>query len=370
MTTNDDAWIDLGPVDALRQTPLQQVAIGRTKLALSWRDGVFGAIHDGCNHVGGPLGQGTLDGDYVVCPWHHWKFHRVTGQGEPGFEQDCVPRHEVREVDGRLQVRATASTSRRRLPHAKHPLDRDPATREPGPLRVLGVSTTAMDPAHPRYSTSEDLLATALAHAQERHGAQTELLKLRDVAFRHCEGYYSKSAKACTWPCSITQMDPGDGMAKVYDRLVFWADVVLFATPIRWGVASSLWFKMAERLNAVQNQVTLRGRTMLHDKVAALVITGGQDNVQAVAGQMLCFLGELGWQFPQFPFVAHSRGWTAEDMERNVAHVQRSTELHDGARALLDRCVELSARLRGGTAAPFERGGRKACGPCGDGAAS
>lgn len=64
--------------------------------------------------------------------------------------------------------------------------------------RVLGVSTTAMDPAHPRYSTSEDLLASALAHAAAQHGAATELLKLRDVGFRHCEGYDSKSAKACT----------------------------------------------------------------------------------------------------------------------------------------------------------------------------
>ncbi|KAB2956847.1 MAG: Rieske 2Fe-2S domain-containing protein, partial [Thermoanaerobaculia bacterium] len=32
----------------------------------------------------GPLGQGRLDGDYVVCPCHGWKFHRATGEGEPG----------------------------------------------------------------------------------------------------------------------------------------------------------------------------------------------------------------------------------------------------------------------------------------------
>src|SRR6185436_4526967 len=109
--------------------------------------------------------------------------------------------------------------------------------------------------------------------------------------------------------------------------IVFWADVVMIATPIRWGSASSLYFKMAERLNCVQNQITLRNRVMLRNKVASFVITGGQDNVQAVAGQMLCFFGELGCSFPQFPFIAHSRGWTAEDMERNVEVVQRSEEL-------------------------------------------
>jgi hypothetical protein len=47
------------------------------------------------------------------------------------------------------------------------------------------------------------------------------------------------------------------------------------------------------------------------------VIVGGQDNVLGVARQMLGFFAELGFHFPQFPFVAHSRGWCAEDMENN-----------------------------------------------------
>jgi hypothetical protein len=37
---------------------------------------------------------------------------------------------------------------------------------------------------------------------------------------------------------------------------------------------------------------------------------------------MLGFFAELGFQFPPFPYVAHSRGWSAEDMERNVAAVR------------------------------------------------
>ena len=57
--------------------------------------------------------------------------------------------------------------------------------------------------------------------------------------------------------------------------------------------------------------------------MAAFIITGGQDNVQAVAGQMLGFFAELGCHFPPFPYVAHSRGWSAEDMENNVHYVQR-----------------------------------------------
>ncbi len=145
--------------------------------------------------------------------------------------------------------------------------------------------------------------------------------------------------------------------------IVHWADAVLIATPIRWGVASSLYFKMAERLNCVQNQVTLRNRVMLRNKVAAFIITGGQDNVQAVAGQALQFFSELGCQYPQFPYIAHSRGWSAEDMENNVAFVQRSAELHEAARALVDRTIDLARCLMAGAPAEHDaRAGRKASG--------
>jgi nitrite reductase/ring-hydroxylating ferredoxin subunit/multimeric flavodoxin WrbA len=354
-------WHDVGDAAELSKKSLQQVVAGNTRIALSCVDGTFGAVHNACNHVGGPLGQGRLDGDYVVCPWHHWKFHRVTGEGEPGFEADRVPRFECKVEGGRVLVSDAPVTKRNKLPHDPHPLGRE-VKREPGPLRVVGISTTVMDNANPRYSTSEALLETALDHAHNTHSLDARMVRLRDLSFRACEGYYSKSAHACTWPCSISQMDPNDGMNEVYENLVFWADVVLVATPIRWGAASSLYFKMAERLNTVQNQITLKNRVMLKDKVAGLIITGGQDNIQAVAGQMMQFFGELGLHFPQFPYIAHSRGWTAEDMERNVEVVQHSKELHDGARALVDRCLDLAGRLQSTATPGFERGGRKASG--------
>ena len=127
----------------------------------------------------------------------------------------------------------------------------------------------------------------ALASAAANHGCETQLLRIRDLGFRECEGFYSKSARACTWPCSITQMDPQDQMDRVYEGVVHWADVILVATPIRWGGASSLYYKMVERMNCIQNQETIAGKHLLRNKVAGFIITGGQDNVQGVAGQLL-----------------------------------------------------------------------------------
>ncbi|HPF13243.1 MAG: NAD(P)H-dependent oxidoreductase [Planctomycetes bacterium] len=361
MPDDSNPWLDAGPVEDFAASEVREVTLGAKKLAITHRNGVFGAISNACNHAGGPLGQGRLDGDFVVCPWHNWKFHRVHGTGEPGFEADAVPCHEVRVQDGHLWVRAVARTQRNRLPHEPHPLAR-PVKREPGGIRVLGISTTAQDPKNPRYSTSQALLEVSLQQAKDVLGCETQLIKLSDLQFRACEGYYSKSARACTWPCSITQMDASDQLTPVYEALVHWADVVLVATPIRWGQASSLYFKMAERLNCVQNQITIHDRVLIQNKVASFIITGGQDNIQGVAGQLLTFFTELGFHVPQFPFIAHSRGWTAEDMEQNIAAVQNSAELREGAAALAARAVDLATTLveRALPGGKTERGGRKA----------
>jgi hypothetical protein len=45
----------------------------------------------------------------------------------------------------------------------------------------------------------------------------------------------------------------------------------------------------------VQNQITVADRVMIRNKVAGFIITGGQDNIQAVAGQMMMFFGEIGF---------------------------------------------------------------------------
>jgi multimeric flavodoxin WrbA len=156
-------------------------------------------------------------------------------------------------------------------------------------------------------------------------------------------------------------MDPADQMERVYEGIVFWADAIIVASPIRWGSASSLYFKMIERMNCIQNQITIRDNLLIRNKAASFIVTGGQDNIQAVAGQMLVFFTELGFDVPQFPFIAHSRGWSAEDMERNVAYVRRNGALREGARALATRTVDKArALLEHDPVVRTERAGRKA----------
>lgn len=42
--------------------------------------GEIRAISGICPHARGPLGQGTLHGEVILCPWHMWGFHSKSGE--------------------------------------------------------------------------------------------------------------------------------------------------------------------------------------------------------------------------------------------------------------------------------------------------
>jgi len=341
-------------VSELPEGMQKAVMLAGQDVALFHHGGKITAISGTCPHEGGPLAEGKVergaDGALrVTCPWHGWQFDIATGNAPPGLVvRQAV--HEVKIQDGFIFVSDTPSIQAILPPKRDDPLSdlRNLAHQTtPTSLNVLGISTTNMGKQSARYSTSEAALEQALAHAAAQHGATTRLIKLRDLGFRHCEGYYSHSATACTWPCSISEQNAEDGMNQVYRDLVLWADVVLLATPIRWGNASSLYYKMAERLNCVQNQIALHNRVLIQKKVAAFIVTGGQDNIQQVVGQLNVFFTELGFALPPFNFAGWSRGWTAEDMENNVAEFKKSQYLAQTIKEFVNRSVLLSQQIKG-----------------------
>src|SRR4029077_14395431 len=78
-------WQRLGSVEDLKGRNLQQLEVGHTVIALSYRNGEFGAVSGRCNHAGGPLGPGTLRDDYIVCPWHNVSsVNRASAAGNSG----------------------------------------------------------------------------------------------------------------------------------------------------------------------------------------------------------------------------------------------------------------------------------------------
>jgi nitrite reductase/ring-hydroxylating ferredoxin subunit/multimeric flavodoxin WrbA len=356
-------WHFLGPVQEVRGRAPFTVKLDRHQIAVFFHEDRFRAISGTCNHKGGPLCEGRIRDEYVMCPWHGWEYSLITGKGPPGYGEDAAAVFAIEERADGVYVQTPPVSPRKVIKHEPHPLLHPTPKPAHAPPRVLGISTTAMDEANPRFSTSEALLAHALEHVAAARGAHTRLLKLRELKFRPCEGNYSKASHACTWPCAITERDPEDQLTAVYEGLVHWADVVLLATPIRWGSAAALYYRMAERLNCVQNQITIHNRVLIKHKVASFIITGGQDNIQGVAGALFTFWSELGFVFPPFPFIAHSRGWDAEDMQNNVRQVKESEALRLASRELVERALDFWTILdhhKAELEKPMERAGRKA----------
>jgi len=58
----------------------KEVLAGDRILAIFNVEGEFHALDGICPHAGGPLGEGSLNGSIVTCPWHGWQFDVTTGQ--------------------------------------------------------------------------------------------------------------------------------------------------------------------------------------------------------------------------------------------------------------------------------------------------
>ena len=69
------------------------VEAGGKTLAVFNCDGRFYAMDNTCRHRGGPLGEGTVSGTDVPCPWHGWEYDVKTGvcQIDPSINVQTFP---------------------------------------------------------------------------------------------------------------------------------------------------------------------------------------------------------------------------------------------------------------------------------------
>ncbi|MCU1489564.1 MAG: Rieske (2Fe-2S) iron-sulfur domain protein [Acidimicrobiaceae bacterium] len=79
--------------------------VGGVGVAVVEKDGEIYAIADRCSHRGGPLSQGEVDGDCLVCPWHGSAFNLATGDVERGPASIQQPAYEARRTEAGLELR-------------------------------------------------------------------------------------------------------------------------------------------------------------------------------------------------------------------------------------------------------------------------
>ncbi len=74
------------------------VEVEGRRLAIFNVDGSYYAIDDVCQHQGGPLGEGELNGKIVTCPWHGWEYDVTNGINT--FDTDLKQEQFQVKVDG------------------------------------------------------------------------------------------------------------------------------------------------------------------------------------------------------------------------------------------------------------------------------
>ena len=78
-----EQWVRLcGVNEAPKPGEVTEVEFGNEAICLANVGGQLHALDNLCPHRQGPLGQGWVEGNAVLCPWHAWAFDVDTGVAE------------------------------------------------------------------------------------------------------------------------------------------------------------------------------------------------------------------------------------------------------------------------------------------------
>jgi nitrite reductase/ring-hydroxylating ferredoxin subunit len=76
-------YLRVASVDQLQPDRGLLVEAAGKRIAVFKLGADYFAIDDACTHVGGPLSEGNIMGQSVICPWHGAQFNLATGQCTP-----------------------------------------------------------------------------------------------------------------------------------------------------------------------------------------------------------------------------------------------------------------------------------------------
>jgi len=78
-------WYKVADPDELDEGRVRTAVAGPRTIALTRCGGRFGALDNHCPHQGGPLGEGSIEGGLLRCPWHGYDYDPITGRPPAGF---------------------------------------------------------------------------------------------------------------------------------------------------------------------------------------------------------------------------------------------------------------------------------------------
>jgi nitrite reductase/ring-hydroxylating ferredoxin subunit len=98
-------WTDVADDSDITEGALSAVDVSDRRVLLTRVAGKVCALENTCSHAGGPLNEGTLEDDTVVCPWHGSRFRLTDGAVVGGPATFPQPKFETRKRAGRIQIR-------------------------------------------------------------------------------------------------------------------------------------------------------------------------------------------------------------------------------------------------------------------------
>jgi nitrite reductase/ring-hydroxylating ferredoxin subunit/uncharacterized membrane protein len=108
VTDEPEEFVDVAASADLAEGTMMRARHEDTDVLLVRRDGRVCALAHACAHLGGPLSEGTLNDNSVVCPWHGSEFALDDGRVLNGPATQAQPVFEARERDGRIEVKGAS----------------------------------------------------------------------------------------------------------------------------------------------------------------------------------------------------------------------------------------------------------------------
>jgi nitrite reductase/ring-hydroxylating ferredoxin subunit/uncharacterized membrane protein len=98
-------WTQAADASQLPEDRPVRVVVDETPVLVLRAAGQIYAIHDRCSHRGCSLSEGEVEGEEVVCACHGSRFSLRDGAVRGGPATSAQPAFQVREANGRIEVR-------------------------------------------------------------------------------------------------------------------------------------------------------------------------------------------------------------------------------------------------------------------------
>jgi len=140
-----------------------------------------------------------------------------------------------------------------------------------------------------------------------------------------------------------SNMGKGDDWPGIQQKILA-SDIMVFATPIWWGIQSSLMQRAIERLDEIHNELLETGKSRLINKVGGIVITGEEDGEQHITGNISNFLQNMGVTLPPHCSLSYQGTYTRAT-RKSLARKFRDEKRVSAAAEKMARNLAFFARL-------------------------